>query len=255
MTRCTAVVLAGSRPGVDPFAKAYGTDLKALIPVGGVPMVRRPVEALLKSSSVGSIRVLAQQPERIAEAVPKDERIAVARSGDTIASTLDVICADPEVQWPILVTTADHALLSSEMIADFLAQSEDADVAIGVVSRAALLKRLPQTKRTWLKFRGGAYSGANLFLLRGPQVRSALELWRASEQNRKKAGRMLLTLGLPGFLGAVLRLRTLQQTLDAVGSKLALNIRAVELSDPLAAVDVDKPEDHQLVTEILEGRA
>jgi hypothetical protein len=27
------------------------------------------------------------------------------------------------------------------------------------------------------------------------------------------------------------------------------------LSDPLAAVDVDKPEDHDLVTAILEGRA
>ena len=87
MTHCTAVVLAGSRPGVDPFATAYGTDLKALIPVGGVPMVRRPVEALLKSASVGSIRVLAQQPERIAEAAPKDERVVVARSGETIAST------------------------------------------------------------------------------------------------------------------------------------------------------------------------
>ena len=255
MTHCTAVVLAGSRPGIDPFATAYGTDLKALIPVGGVPMVRRPVEALLKSASVGSIRVLAQQPERIAEAAPKDERVVVARSGETIASTLDAICADPDVQWPVLVTTADHALLAPDMIADFLAHSEGADVAIGVVSRAALMKRLPQTKRTWLKFRGGAYSGANLFLLRGPQVRSALELWRASEQNRKKAGRMLLTLGLPGFLGAVLRLRTLQQTLDAVVSKLALNIRAVELSDPLAAVDVDKPEDHELATAILEGRA
>jgi GTP:adenosylcobinamide-phosphate guanylyltransferase len=255
VTRCTAVVLAGSRPGVDPFAKAYGTDLKALIPVCGVPMVGRPVEALLKSASVGSIRVLAQQPERIAQAVPQDERVVVARSGETIASTLDAICGDTDVQWPVLVTTADHALLTADMIADFLAHSEDADVAVGVVSRAALLKRLPQTKRTWLKFRGGAYSGANLFLLRGPQVRSALELWRASEQNRKKAGRMLLTLGFPSFLVAMLRLRTLQQTLDFVGSKLALKIRAVELSDPLAAVDVDKPEDHQLVTDIVEGRA
>ena len=27
----------------------------------------------------------------------------------------------------------------------------------------ALDARLPQTKRTWIKFRGGAYSGANLF--------------------------------------------------------------------------------------------
>ena len=66
---------------------------------------------------------------------------------------------------------------------------------------------------------------------------------------------MLFTLGFSGFLGAVLRVRTLQQTLDSVGEKLKLNIRAVELSDPLAAVDVDKPEDHELVTAILEGRA
>ena len=255
MTHCTAVVLAGSRPGVDPFATAYGTDLKALIPVGGVPMVRRPVEALLASSAVSSIRVLAQQPDRIAEALPDDERISVEASGQTIASTLEAMCGDASVQWPVLVTTADHALLTPGMIADFLANAEGADVAIGIVSSDALLTRLPQTKRTWLKFRGGAYSGANLFLLGGPQVRSALEVWRTSEQNRKRAWRMLLTLGFSGFLGAVLRVRTLQQTLNSVGEKLGLTIRAVELSNPLAAVDVDKPEDHDLVTAIFEGRA
>jgi len=255
VTPCTAVVLAGSRPGVDPFAKAHGTDLKALIPVGGVPMVRRPVEALLASAGVGRIRVLAQQPERIAAALPDHGRISVEASGETIALTLEAMCADPSVQWPVLVTTADHALLTPGMIADFLGKAEGADVAIGIVSSDALLTRLPQTKRTWLKFRGGAYSGANLFLLGGPQVRSALEVWRTSEQNRKRAWRMLLTLGFSGFLGAVLRVRTLQQTLNSVGEKLGLTIRAVELSNPLAAVDVDKPEDHDLVTAIFEGRA
>ena len=255
MSRCTAIVLAGSRPGIDEFAKLYGTHLKALIPVGGVPMVRRPVEALLKSPEIGSIRVLAQRPEQIAKAVPDDQRVSVERSGETIASTLEAMCTDLGVRWPVLVTTADHALLTPEMVADFLAKADGADVAIGVVSSEALLSRLPQTKRTWLKFRGGAYSGANLFLLGGPQVRPALELWRASEQNRKKAWRMLLTLGVPGFLGAVLRLKTLEETLDAVGHRLGLKIRAVEMADPLAAVDVDKPEDHELVTVILEGRA
>ena len=255
MTVCTAVVLAGSRPGVDQFAQSYGTDLKALIPVGGVPMVRRPVVALLESAGIGSIRVLAQQPERIAQALPTDTRIAVEGSGATIASTLETLCSDASVEWPVLVTTADHALLTPGIVADFLAKSLGTDVAIGVVSRDVLLKRLPQTKRTWLKFRGGAYSGANLFLLGGPQVRPAIELWRASEQNRKKAWRMMLTLGFSGFVGAVLKLRTLQQTLGAVGQKLGLTIRAVELADPLAAVDIDKPADHELVTAILEGRA
>ena len=251
----TAVVLAGSRPGGDPFAQSHGTDLKALIPVGGEPMVRRPVEALLASADIDGIRVLAQQPDRMREVLPNDSRISVEASGDTIASTLEKLCVDPSVQWPILVTTADHALLTPEMVADFLSKSQGADIAIGVVSREALMKRLPQSERSWLKFRGGAYSGAILFLLGSPEIRSTLELWRSNEQNRKKAWRMLLTVGLFAGLGALLRLRTLQQTLDSVGRKLNLTIRAVELSDPLAAVDVDKPADHELVTAILEGRA
>ncbi|GAA4748849.1 nucleotidyltransferase family protein [Sphingomonas daechungensis] len=255
MSAATAVVLAGSRPGKDPFAESYGTDLKALIPVGGEPMVRRPVEALLQSEGITLVRVLAQQPERIRDVLPEDARISVEASGDTIAATLEKMCVDPSVRWPILVTTADHALLTPAMIADFLGKAAGADVAIGLVSQAALLKRLPQTKRTWLKFRGGAYSGANLFLLGSPKIRSTLQLWGSNEQNRKKAIRMLLTLGVFGFLGALFRLRTLQQTLDGVGRKLGLNVQAVELSDPLAAVDVDKPADHELVTAILEGRA
>jgi GTP:adenosylcobinamide-phosphate guanylyltransferase len=255
MNPVTAVVLAGSRPGGDRFAESYGTDLKALIPLAGEPMVRRPVEALLASANIGRIRVLAQQPDRIREAVPNDPRVSVEQSGETIAATLEAFCFDPSVQWPILVTTADHALLTRDMVADFLAKAAGADVAIGVVTRESLLKRLPQSQRTWLKFRGGAYSGANLFLLGSPKVRSTLGLWRSSEQNRKKAWRMLFTLGLFGFLGAALRLRSLKQTIDRVGRKLGLDIRAVELTDPLAAVDVDKPADHELVTAILEDRA
>jgi GTP:adenosylcobinamide-phosphate guanylyltransferase len=255
MTAATGVVLAGSRPGKDPFAESYGTDLKALIPVDGKPMVVRPVEALLASRDIDDIRVLAQQPERIREVLPADPRISVEPSGHTIAATLEKMCVDPNARWPILVTTADHALLTPEMVADFLGKAIGADLAIGLVSQDALMKRLPETKRTWLKFRGGAYSGANLFLLGSPRIRSTLQLWGSNEQNRKKALRMLLTLGLFGFLGALFRVRTLQQTLDSVGRKLGLTIRAVELSDPLAAVDVDKSADHKLVTAILEGRA
>ena len=49
--------------------------------------------------------------------------------------------------------------------------------------------------------------------------------------------------------------RTVNEVLATVGKRLGLDIRKVEMADPLAAVDVDKPSDHELVTAILEGRA
>ncbi len=71
----TAVVLAGSRPGRDAFAEQFGTDLKALIPVAGEPMVRRPVRALLQNENIGKVLVLSQSPDRIAAALPNDPRV------------------------------------------------------------------------------------------------------------------------------------------------------------------------------------
>ena len=251
----TAIVLAGSRPGTDAFAEQHGTDLKALIPVGGMPMVVRPVQALLKSCEIERVRVLAQHPGRISAALPDDQRLTVEESGATIASTLEVILSDPATRFPLLVTTADHTLLDEAMIADFCAKADGADVAIGLVERRALMARLPETQRTWIKFRDGAYSGANLFAFGSPRAAKAVALWRSVEQDRKKGWRMIAALGPAVLLGAVLRLRSLDQTLAAIGRKLGLTIRKVELSNPLAAVDVDKEADHALVTAIIEGRA
>ena len=254
MIRYSAIVLAGSRPGGDPFAQIYGAKLKALVPVAGEAMVRRPVRALLASERIAEVRVLAQAPADVAAALPADPRLSVGASATTIAATLEAICADPATRWPLFVTTADHALLDEAMVDDFCARAEGADLAIGLVERRALLALLPQTHRTWIGFRGGAYSGANLFALGSPKAARAIQLWRQVEQDRKKGWKLLAALGLPGLLG-LLRLRTLHQTLAAMGRKLGLVIRAVEMSDPLAAVDVDKPVDHDLVTAIIEGRA
>ena len=149
--------------------------MKGLIAVCGEPMVRRPIRALLASGSVGQVIVVSQAPDRIASVVPGDPRVTYRQSRDTIAETMLEICMDPETRWPLLVTTADHALLGPEMIDQFVRGALGADVAMGVVERAKLLRRLPKTERTWLKFRGGAFTGANLFALRSPSVRPAIE--------------------------------------------------------------------------------
>jgi GTP:adenosylcobinamide-phosphate guanylyltransferase len=250
----TALLLAGSRPGGDPFADAHGVKAKALIPVAGEPMIARPVRALLGNARVDQVRVLAQDGALLAPALPEERRLTVEASGATIAATIEAILADPATRYPLLVTTADHALLDGAMIDDFCRRAKGADVAIGLVERGPLMARLPQTKRTWIGFRGGAYSGANLFALGSPKAAQAVKLWREVEQDRKKGWKLLTALGLPGLLG-LMRLRTLDQVLAATGDKLNLTIRAVEMTNPLAAVDVDKPADLVLVEAILAGKA
>jgi molybdopterin-guanine dinucleotide biosynthesis protein A len=254
MTGSSAIVLAGSRPGSDPLAAAFGTDLKALVPVGGKPMVRWPVETLLACERFSEVRVLAQEPERIAQALPANPRLVVERSEGSIAATLAKLCFDATIAWPLFVTTADHVLLDREMVEEFCELGEPADIAIGVVEREALMARLPQSRRSWIGFRSGSYSGANMFLLSGKTVLPALELWRSVEQDRKKAWALLWGFGPMNFLGATLRVRTIHQVLDRIGRRIGAKVEAVDLSDPLAAVDVDKLEDHGLVEALLAER-
>ena len=250
----TAIVLAGSRPGGDPLAARFNQQSKALIPVAGKAMVRWPVEALLASPLIDQVIVVAQQLDPLRPALPADPRISLRPAQPTIAQTMAQLIADKAAQFPLLVTTADNALLTPAMLAEFAAEAHGADLAIGVVERRVMQARFPAAKRTWIGFKGGRYSGANLFVLGSERVTGAIEQWRVVEQQRKKGWRVLAALGPALLLGAVLKLRTLDQSVAAVGRKLGLGTRAVQLSDPLAAVDIDKAEDLALAEQILGGR-
>ena len=251
----TAILLAGSRPGRDAFAEQFGVDLKPLIPVAGQPMVLRPLRALLECRDIEKVVVVSQSVDRLVAVIPDDAGIELRESRGTIAETVEQLILDRTTRFPLLVTTADHALLDAHMIREFIMKASGSDVAIGVVERSALLARLPQSKRTWLAFRGGAYSGANLFALGSIKSLAVIEQWRAVEQDRKKGWRVLAALGPTLLLGAVLRLRTIEQSVAAAARKLGVAAKVVELSNPLAAVDVDKPVDHTIVEAILAGRA
>lgn len=254
----TALLLAGQRPGVDPLAAHFGETWKALVQVRGQTMLARVARTLLDCRSIERIVVLSQAPGELTAKpdtawLAREPRIEFHASIASISQSVSAV-AGSAAAWPVLVTTADHALLTPAMVEDFIAGVGDADVAVALVERANLLGRYPGNKRTWLTFRGGAYSGANLFALTSERARAALDLWAGVEQDRKKGWKLVAAFGPLLLLRALSRTLTLEAGLAAAGRRLGLKARPVVLRQPEAAIDVDKPADHELAESILSAR-
>jgi CTP:molybdopterin cytidylyltransferase MocA len=247
----TAIILAGQRPGVDPLADAFGETLKALVPIGGRPMVAHVVETVMSVSSVRNVVILCQQPEVIKAVLPVDPRLTYIESQSGISQSILAVAGSEAAPWPLFVTTADHPLLTHDMIAHFLEASGDAEVAVGMVERATILGAYPDNKRTWIKLSGGAWSGANLFALSGDAARTALTLWVSAEKDRKQLFKLFWHFGPLIALRAITRTISLHGGIAALGRRLGLTARAVALPFAEAAIDVDKLSDHRQVEEIL----
>lgn len=254
--RWTAIVLAGQRPGVDPLAAHFSEAWKALVPVGGEPMVTRVVRTLSQVAEIGKIVVLAQDTQALSAAVTAGGAADILASSDGISVSILRHAGTPAAPWPVLVTTADHPLLTPEMVEHFVAQADASggDVAVAMVEQATMLAAYPGNKRTWLRFSDGAWSGANLFALRSDGARGALKLWAEAEQDRKKAWKLFLHFGPLLALRAITRTIGLATALGKAGKRLGLSAHLVPMAMAEAAIDVDKVSDHALAEQILQTR-
>ncbi len=256
------VVLAGSRASRDPVAEASGVSCKALTPVGNSPMVFRVLEALQSAETTGkrilcgpSWSVIEQEP-RLLALINTNQVKWVAPQSSPSTSAAFVMKSLPEEQ-PILVTTADHALLTSEIVDYFCSHARltNSDVVAGLVPSTLVEQAFPESKRTIMRFKDQGYCGCNLFAFLTPQGRMIAEFWRQVEQERKSPLKLIRTLGWIAVLRYITGNLTLAQGLERISQKLKLKITTVPIPFPQAAVDVDTVADWELVQEILEKSA
>ena len=247
MSGFQALVLAGSRGGVDPVADYAGVTHKALVRLQGQTLLARVVGAL-KTAGAARIAVVANHPDVRAEAA----RLGAETLDEAAGPSLSVKAAAERLGTPLLVTTAAHALLEPAWVERFLADTPaDVDVAALVAARATVEAAAPTTQRTWLKLADGHWSGCNLFYLATPRSLAVVDLWRRVEAERKRPWRMAQILGF----GMLIRYATGRLGLKDAAARLGrlAGVRAAVVETPygLASVDVDKPADLDLVRSIV----
>jgi CTP:molybdopterin cytidylyltransferase MocA len=254
--RFTAIVLAADRNIPDPVARAAGVSCKAMAPVEGVPMVIRVIEALRLSETIDAI-TLCGPPRSIVE---KDDQLRQFMDANEInwlpsretpstsaAASLRTVADDK----PVLLTTADHALLNSAMVDFFCQQSRHAavDVTVALASYRDIIIAFPGMRRTATRFQDGPFCSCNLFAILTTNGRRAVDFWRQVEHDRKKPLKMLNKLGYWAVLKYLLGRLTLREGLNRASKLLELRADAIMMPFPEAAVDVDNPSDWHFATQ------
>lgn len=251
MSGFTALVLAGSRGGVDPVAAYAGVSHKGLIELGGQTLLRRVLQAL-DAAGAARICVSSNDPAIAAELARIRLHATVERIDAADGPSLSVAQAAEALGTPLLVTTVDHALLEPAWVRQFIRHvPEGADIAVLLAPEALVREAAPTTQRTYLAFRDGRFSGCNLFLLKTPRALAAIQLWRRVEAFRKQPWRIALILGPATLVAYALKLLTLDGAVRALGRKAGVIAAAVRSDYGLAAVDVDKPADLDLVRSLV----
>lgn len=255
--RLDAVVLAGA-PNTGKLRAVSDVPNEALIPAAGKPLVRYPVEALLAARSVGRVVVVGPEAE-LGPALAGLE-VELTPAGDTMLENALRGCrrlAESKGLAPdlVLICTSDVPLITPEVV-DGLVQTcieRGGDLFYPILERSVLESRFPSTKRTYGTLRDGTFTGGNLFVVDWTVLEREAPTAEALIRSRKNPLQMARTLGFGFLLGLVLGRLSIDQLEAHVGRKFRVTARAVVVPWPEIGIDVDKPEDLELVERILTG--
>ncbi|EAQ26870.1 nucleotidyltransferase family protein [Roseovarius sp. 217] len=249
-----SVILAGERADRDALRDETGVACKALLDIDGTPMIRRVINALEASTHVASIHLsgpteaCVQSDAGLAGLIERRVVDWTASGASPSTSAHQMLSRFPGDQ-PVLITTADHPLLTDEIVDHFCRDSATSgcDVVIGLAPYDLVRETYPDLKKTVLRFRDGGYCGCNLFAFMTEDGRRVADFWKQVEQERKKPLVVIRLLGLWALLRYRLGWLSLDRALAGLSRRVGVRIGVVILPYAHASVDVDSVSDYVLV--------
>ena len=244
----SVLILAGQRDGiVDPLCAEAGVERKAILPINGKPMINYVLEALDGAK--------LKKPYHVSgfDAV-YDERLVQARSGAGPADSCAIALSEG-IEFPCIITTADHPLLTAQMLDQFItaARQSGADFCVGLAEKSVIQPAYPKVRRTYLRFSDTSVSGCNLFYIANTKGLAAIEFWKQAQHLRKEPVKLARKLGWRVLFKYLFGRLSLSGAFDYASSILDIKADAINIPIAEAAIDVDKPSDKVLVEAILSG--
>lgn len=253
------IVLAGGKAGADSLARHFGMSHRCLIPLSGRPLVAHVLQIAALHPAVESLAVSVEREafDGLFDVLSQLPGRGIVKLVEARANLVDSVMAAAE-GWdgPLLITTADHALLSPGSIDAMLEALEGskAEIAVAMATRGSVLAVNPDRAIRFHEFSDDAYASCNLYAVAGPEALHAAEVFRGGGRFAGNAWRVLRAFGLMDLVLLRLRAVSLAAALARVSARLRLRILPVVLADGSQAIDVDDERSHAVVEALLRER-
>lgn len=251
------VVLAGhglGPVGTDALAERFGERHRCLIPLAGRPLIAHVLQTAAQHPRVASLAVCVEREAfdpiwDVLTRLPGRGSVALVEAREDIAASVRAAAQD----WdgPLLVTTADHALLSAESIDAMADALEGCDVTFALARREAVEAAHPSALRSYLTLRDGAFATCDLYGMAHTRFVDAVEVFRGARIGGRESARIVRAIGFVGLALVKLGVESLSGAVVRASRRMGLRVRAVILPDGTQAIDVDNDRTYAIVRDLL----
>jgi GTP:adenosylcobinamide-phosphate guanylyltransferase len=246
-----AVVTAGGIPQPDELLFPYTQGKpKALLDIGGKPMVQWVLDALGASRLVENVILIGLTEE--SGVTCTKPLIFIPNRNSMIENLLvginQVMQINPSAT-RVLLASSDIPGITSEMV-DWEIETtlqSDVDLCYNVVKREVIEARYPGSRRTFTKLKDMEVCGGDLNVVRTSVASANQDIWEKLVASRKNPVKQAAIIGFDTLFLMMLRLISLDEAVKKVATRLQMTGRAVVCPYAEIAMDVDKPKQLEMM--------
>jgi GTP:adenosylcobinamide-phosphate guanylyltransferase len=253
-----AILLAGGM--VLPKDKMYHftrNKPKALIEIGGKPMIQWVVDALNQSEMVGSLFIVGLNDGC---GLRSEKPVYYLDGGKNLMESLligsqKVIELKPDLGYCLLVS-ADIPTITGENIEWIIASANEPgiDIFYSVIPHSVMEKRFPKSGRSYLRLRDITICGGDIHVINPHKAVNDKSIWKRIVESRKFLFRQILILGFDILIRMIFRKPTLEEGVKLAGRRLGINGRVIISPYAEIGMDADKPHQIKIIEDYLKNR-
>jgi GTP:adenosylcobinamide-phosphate guanylyltransferase len=246
-----AIVTAGGVPTPEDKLYKYTKGAsKAMVDVAGKPMIQWVLDALSDAKEIDNVIITGLSPN--SGLTCKKPLYYISNQGRMLSNIVAGVAKSLELNKRnkyALIVSSDIPAVKAEHV-DWIVkkcmETKD-DLYYGVCPRDVMEKRFPDSKRTYTPLKDMEVCGADMNLIHVSMTTDHLDTWEALIGNRKSPLRQASVIGWGTLIRLLFRQATLDELVQRASESIGIKARAIVWDTAEASMDVDKPNQLELL--------